>query len=145
MLGYLDSNQEQLRVAWPVRPKPRIGGVPRNFRDLMGLSLPRATDSYAAVSGWFVPLGRVSGHQSGHGFSPSSSLWTGTNAASGWGSLVRSYSRSKAMYRRLSMSQSYGLCDRLRVLRGEEHQVGEQARCSRNAMLTSSLTACSAS
>ena len=31
LLGYLDSNQEQLRAAWPVRAKPRIGGVPRNF------------------------------------------------------------------------------------------------------------------
>ena len=46
-LGYLDSNQEQLRVAWPARTNPRIGGAPRNFRDLMELSLARATDSHA--------------------------------------------------------------------------------------------------
>ena len=67
VLGYLDSNQEQLRAAWPVWAKPRIGGVPRNFRDLMGSSLPRATDSYAVIradsrlSGRFLVTNLVTG------------------------------------------------------------------------------------
>ena len=48
-LGYLDSNQEQLRAAWPVRAKLRIGRVPRNFKDLMAWSLPLTTDSCPVI------------------------------------------------------------------------------------------------
>ncbi len=65
-LGYLDSNQEQKRATWRAGANPRIGRVPRSFRDLMASSLPPATGCYPVIRADSGLSGGVSGHQSGH-------------------------------------------------------------------------------